>query len=223
MMMSMAPTVSFLDYDENFSDVFTRDDVRDIIELFYRYDGNFRIVGSIKQKKGKKRKMAGEHVFDPLMNEHVVSLSREVIEMTLKWKLRLGGNGVPENMKMAVAMVLTHEIQHANQTRTHDADEKFYKTRVYNKRPCERDARSFVDKNMSILSEFIGCKKQGLERNKHLRAAEEVPDIISLFDGFDRVSIHDIKEELRISGIDNPKNVERVVKDLKEKGVDISL
>jgi hypothetical protein len=198
----------------------SEEQVRDLIDMFYRWDdSNFVIVGK-DRKKGRR----GSHRYFSMGNQHIITLSRPTIERGFREKQRMGGNFPAPTLELAPLMVLTHELQHANQAKIHAGTEEFFNKRGYNKRPCEREAREFVDKNLDVLADYLGLElpRRHLQEVAMGNQDQELQDVAELFEECEEVAVADIVEELRQSGINNPKNVEQVSRILFERGIRVT-
>lgn len=213
----MGHSVVFAEFDD--FKLLTYQEVVDLIDTFYRWDdAEFRIVGR-DSHKGRR----GSHIYNGLERVHVITLSRPNIEAGVRAGQRMGGNGRAPNARIGAAMVLTHELQHANQSKLHSNNEIFYRTKKYNKRPCEREARQFVDDNLATIAAVMGVDVPSVPKRRSAMEAQVDPvqEVAELLGECEEVSVGDIVDELRRAGLVNPQNVARTRQLLQERGVRI--
>lgn len=225
----MAHSITF---DKTFSGfVLSEDEVRDFIEMFYRWeDSKFLIC-----RDEKERKFRGQHSQD-WSGTHIITLVEKNIKRDFDAKKRTGGNFVAPSLKIAAGMVLAHELQHANQTKLHKHETTFYgkaggmtptgkpRMKQYWGRACEREAREFVDNKMPEICAYFQTPWEGRGGptiGNHGDANREAAAVAELLQECSEVTMEDVKEELRASKILNPRNVIFVVEELKRNGVDI--
>lgn len=200
-------------------DYITTQEIKDIVDVMYRWsDASFLIEISGKKGKGGVR---GLHQLNSINNAHMITLFVNNIISSVDRKRRVGGNFPAKDIRTGIAMVLTHEVQHANQARLHGSNEIFYTKKVYASRPCEVEARNFVDENMHIINSVLCTTNHSahLHKGEHIPLADEIKDVAALFECCDDVSIGDIVCELRNSGINNAKNLQSIVKSLNDNGI----
>ena len=147
--------------------------------------------------------------------------------------LACGGNLKAPTIKVAAAMVLAHELQHANQSLIHKDSSVFYgnlggvtssgkpRMKRYRGRACEREAREFADEKLSDICAYFSVP---IETRKRVatQSESEISDLVEIFSECEEVSMEDIKEELRASKILSPTNVMEVKLQLKEMGIKIT-
>lgn len=217
----MSHTVSF----ENILDVsliISRKEISELIDLLYAGpDAEFIVVGD---ERPKRRGQRGLH---QLVNGiHRISLSLGNIRQGVTDGTAIGGNFPTSNIKMGVALVLAHEIQHGNQSLSHDRAEGFFQKRGYRRRPCEIDARAFVDANTDVISQFVGidCSLRGTsrERTQMTSVSKEIELIADELSELEDLSVKDLVEELRACGLANPKNVELLRAAVTKNGTKVS-
>jgi hypothetical protein len=221
----------------------TEQEAHDLVDVMYRHrDNRFQIIAAQKPSDlgVKVVKVRGQHRFNFLRNRHEINLFRGNLVEAFEEKARCGGNGPAPSLRMAAAMVLSHELQHANQFIEHGSkDRTFYGTKhgrgflegrdvqiKYDKRPAEQDARRYVDENLDVIASVLGVEApprllQVSGPDDHGDHGGELDEITALFEELSEVSVKDIAEELRASGINNPVNVGRVKERLKLLGVQI--
>jgi hypothetical protein len=177
---------------------------RDFIDLLYRGDERipFIISGSPLQKK-----LRGRHIGST--TGHRIEICAENIIRDFNAGLPIGGNLKAHDAKMAVFQTFAHEIQHANQTHVHSSREGFWTRPGYRRRPCEQDARLFVDENLETIAAFLGITLP----SRRVRAAADERDyeleLTSLAEDlseFESLSVRDLVEELREVDLNNPVN-----------------
>lgn len=212
-------------FTKDFRGLISEQEVRDVVDMFYKHDEGKFVFTAERGPNGQR----GEHDWNGLTRTHVINLSRDNITKGFNLKQRMGGNGPAPTLKMAVVMVLTHELQHANQIHDHGhGDRNFYGVRNtsrvrYNRRPCERDARRFVDDNIHVIAEFVGHQMPTRRSRgpRNMDQDNELLDIAAVLGENEKVTLKDILDELRSSGINNPKNVERMIGILLAQGIKV--
>lgn len=212
----MAHTVTFQPSFQGF--LLSEAEVRDFIDMFYRWgDAKFNILCDESEKRFR-----GEHRLG-LSGMHIITLVRKNITRDYEAKIRIGGNLQAPTLKVGAGMVLAHELQHANQTKIHKLSESFFKSKSYHHRACERDARAFVDEHMEEICGYFAVPFQSRSRcagaGNQGEAAEEALAVAALLSECEGVTMDDIREELRASGILNPRNVQAVVGELRRQGL----
>ena len=207
-----------IQFDESFAGfILTEDEVRDFIDLFYRWDsGRFLI-----RRDEKERKFRGEHCYG-LDGLHTITLVQKNIRRDYDQGKRVGGNMVAPTIQVAAGMVLAHELQHANQSKTHLRSEGFFNEHRYWNRACERDARMFVDEHLNEICAYFAVPPPMRGRVEGgVVGQDEVLAVADLLGECSDVTMEDIKDELRASRILNPKNVATVVELLKVQGFEV--
>lgn len=197
----------------------SRAEMHDLIDMFYRWsDSSFRIVGS-----KRTRKTRGVHRFDPLARTHVIEISIPAVVWSFENGKRVGGNRPAQSLRSGVVMVLVHELQHANQSQQHSSSETFWRQRGYTGRPCETDARRFVDEHMDMIDAFLGQTHRipsvSPVRGSIVDHGRQIDEITDVLGALQSVSVKDIVHELRLSGVNNARNVRLVSNRLSDKGI----
>lgn len=210
----MANTISFFDFDESLVHL-SKTEVQDLIDALFRDDAHFRIYGKMRKDR-KSKPTLGLHVYDAITDSHEIYLSPEKIEACFNMKTRAGGNIVAPHLKIAMGMVVAHEVQHANQHLVHGDEKSFFgkKRSRYRSRPCEREARNIADESIHIIAGIVGVEL--LHEKFEKIPDDEVESVAECFLDWDDVSTQDIVEELRNSGINNAVNVMKVKKFLSD-------
>lgn len=198
----------------------SKEEITDIIDLFYKWrDSKFSIVCL-----DERSNLRGLYMYKEFEKMHVITLNLFSIQNSILKKMRVGGNFPSTSVRIGIAMVLVHEIQHANQGGVHKRNEHFYTHENYETRPCEQEARYTVDSNMrsilSILNEDDFCYLP-IYKNE-IVVKDSVEDVARIFKSFAQVSIFDIIEELRLSGLNCPKNVLKIRSLLEKDDIMIS-
>lgn len=223
----MALSIEFHSSYKPMRSLLSENDVRDILEMFFRSpSGMFRIVGSLPKVRPTVR---GQHTYYPSSELHEIYLSRNVIERAFSQQSAMGGNFKLPTLRMAAVCVLVHEIQHANQAVVHGGKSTINRRvpfRRYMTRPCEMDARSFVDEHMEEIAAFCDYDLSQFkpERGEHeegeiSQEIQEIFDVLSLCE--EGVSIRDLTEELRSSGINTPGNIRTLQNLLEDQGITV--
>jgi hypothetical protein len=178
----------------------------------------------------------GQHLFDRNSREHRVTFNEKNIRKSFQaGGRRFGGNLRLQNIdeRLAAAMVLAHELQHANQSKSHAGDKNFYghlggytgkgKPRMmqYKNRPCERDARQFVDSHLDEIFAYFEVEAPRRTKTVVPDAEKEILAVVELLLECDKPTMSDVIDELRASKILNPKNVRIVAETLQERGIQL--
>ena len=211
----MAHSIRF----SNFEDfLLTQDEAQDLVDMFYRWeDARFFIHVDNKQLHYR-----GMHTRTP-DGLHTIMLCKRNIVRDFRKGTTMGGNMKAPALRAAAGMVLVHELQHANQTKLHRAEEGFYRDHKYWNRACERDARQFVDEHMNEICAYFGVEAPARRKvSASIPGDEEAQAVIGLLSECSAVTMDDVRDELRASKILTPENVARVVQSLREQGIDIS-
>lgn len=226
----MAHNVKFDKSTSKLSGLLTEQEIIDIIDMFYRFDDcNFYITCHIdRPRKG----LRGQQQYNSIMKLHTIYLSPDNIRQGFDEKSRMGGNMLAPTLKMGVVMVLAHELQHANQALLHGNTPDTYMFRhvpfqKYKARPCEKDARSFVDDNMDQIAAICDVKLEDHKLDNVIdlddeELENELEDLADVLGELEEVHVRDINEELRSLRLNNAKNVGVVKELLKERGVKVS-
>lgn len=180
--------------------------IRDAVDFFYEGD-NAIFDFIMKDNTPGRRGSCNTKIF----GHHIITLSLPTIKEHLKNNIRMGGNKKHDNLNEAVMSVLTHEIQHANQTRTHGQSAKFWKGN-YLARPCEVDARRFADSQLDNILCMLGKDFSSILKNHSKN--EELENIIEVFSFSDEITSEDIIHELKTCGMYNPLNLNYITESL---------
>jgi hypothetical protein len=209
--------------------------VCDFIDVFYAYDENERVVWRILNTSDGD--FNGQHTFNSITLRHTISFNEKNIRRRFRAGTRVFGGNLKLSKideRLAAALVLTHELQHANQAKTHVGNMNFYgylggydsrgrvKMKQYKWRPCERDAREFVDAH---INEIFAYFDQGPPRRSKVIVPDDSKELVAVADLLlecAEISMDDVRDELRASRILNPKNVRRMLEILQESGMSVS-
>jgi hypothetical protein len=204
--------------------------IREFIELFFEGDKDIHVqctkdVRELRRLNGDRKikdRTRGEHRYLPVSEKHVISLVAENIEKS-RDDQPCGGNIPPPHPSVKAAMILAHEIKHANQYYAQGTGDRFWgRGRKYTSRACERDARQFVDERIGeICAYFAVDPPRPHLSGPHPDQGVEVETIAEVLADCSEVTLEDIKEELRRSGCLNPANVARVVEMLRAEGFEL--
>lgn len=214
----MAHTIRFT--KDTLDTVLSDDEVRDIIEMLYRWgDDKFNIIFAKKHKRWR-----GLAQWDSLAREHNVTLYIENIKRDYSVGTVIAGSQKAPSVRAGVAMVLAHELQHCNQVKLHkqDARSGFYGQHHYWNLPCEREARGFVDDRMNEICAYFGLPP--VMRRASIKVptdTKELQAVIRLLLECDGVTSEDINDELRASHLLSPANVSVVKEGLRKAGVEV--
>lgn len=208
----MASNILFTNWDEQRC-YLLRENVRDLADLFIRFDNKtIYFHGYMREDrlKNKKKMTLGLHSYDPLFDRHDIYIDPQKIEFCFGSKMRTGGNRIAPDIHIAVGMVLAHEMQHANQYIHHNGQLSFFgkKKSKYKTRPCEREARSFADENVQVIANVLGIS---ISKEKLIDVPQDELSLIAdCLSESDEVTVTDIVDELRQSGLNNAVNVMKV-------------
>ena len=210
----MAHSIRFEQFDDF---LLSKDEVRDFIDMFYRWGDAKFIVRTDKNE----RKVRGRHCVD-LGGVHTVSLVKQNIARDFQRGTTIGGNLRAPSLKCAAGMVLAHELQHANQSKLHKQEEGFYRDHRYWNRACERDARQFVDEHIAEICAYFDVSAPVRRKGPAPTGGDsEALAVAGLLSECSEVSMEDIRDELRASGILTPSSVRLVVEHLRGQEIDI--
>ncbi|MFA5750440.1 MAG: hypothetical protein WC895_04455 [Candidatus Shapirobacteria bacterium] len=198
----------------------SKQEICDLVDVLYRWrDSAFVILETnTPHIKGSR----GVHMYDPITKAHTIQLCYENIIKSLNRGHSIGGNKKAKDAKIAIAFVIAHELQHANQDEMHRPNEIFYTKKKYSKRACEQEARLFVDNNENVILNVLGYDSNVRERSNVVDKVDTLNELQTIAECFIEcleVDVKDIVEELRSSGLNNSKNVTYVRKMLEESGV----
>ncbi len=223
----MAHRVTFEDFD---GFILTEDEVRDLIDLFYRWgDARFTV-----RTDEKERKFRGQHTSGLDSDFHTIVLVKKNIVRDFGKRSPLGGNVPSPSLRVGAAAVLVHEIQHANQAKLHFREMGFYGTKLgltptgkarrkqYRGRACERDARAFVDERLDEICAYFAeppptrlvAADMETDRGEALAVADALL-------GRSEVALGDVREGLRAANALTPGNVRTVLARLRERGIEV--
>lgn len=223
----MAHRITFDTSYSRMQTLLSKDEVRDIIDMFYRFgDSNFFVTCDASKKK---RGLRGSHSYNGLTRTHTIFLSRDEIQKGVDEKMRMGGNTNAPSYKMGAVMVLVHELQHANQAIIHGSGSSMHRRvpfQTYLSRPCERDARAYVDSNLDQIAAFCQVEVDHKLRAKVVdlddeKIEDELEDLADALEDTIEIHVRDLNEELRLSGMNNSKNIQALIQMLKERGVQV--
>lgn len=231
----MGHSIRFVGFD---GFILTQDEVRDLIELFYRWpDGRFTITTDEKE-----RKFMGE-CFTDMGGNHTITLCAKNIRKVFARKGkygRMGGNQPAPDLRTGAGMVVAHEVQHANQWKLHrPSEDGFYgikggkvdargrlRKKRYKGRPAEVDARRFVDEHADEIRAYFGAPLQRAPERRaigdHGDASREALAVAQALSELPVVAMDDVRDELRASRILNPGNVQVVIDELRRLGREVS-
>lgn len=190
----------------------SKTNVVDLIDSLYRGDSRFIFYGVMRSDRRSKPTL-GLHVYSEMCpNVHEIYIAPDKIRNAFSTNRPTGGNKVAYDARVAVGMVIAHEVQHANQTHLHVGSHKnFYgKERSrYRTRPCEMEARQFADDNIGVISGILGFEipKTFVPTQPNFDELELVAECLA---ESDIITVPDIVSELKLSGMNNAVNVMNV-------------
>lgn len=211
----------------------SRSEIEDIVEMFYRWeDSKFKFI----EGKMDKATYRGQHVcrWDGL---HEITFSMKKIEKDFKSGKKIACNMKAPTLKVAAAMVLMHELQHANQEKMHKGEMGFYgmmqgvnargnpRMKQYWGRACEREARSFVEEHINEVCAYFAApfqmRRKAAAIGDNGSESREVSAVAALLKECPGVTMDDVRDELRASKILTPSNVQAVLEILRKSKVNI--
>jgi hypothetical protein len=232
--MRITPGNNRIIFDKSFSSfgLLSEDEVCDFVDMFFNYDDTNVTWTIMNVDKGVD--FNGQHMYNPNTREHTITFSKKNIAKNYcKGRRDFGGNlKLPDiDMKAAAALVLAHELQHANQSKLHKGNELFYgnlggldsrgkpRMKHYRGRACERDAREFVDGHLNEIFAYFNLPPP--RRNKVFvpEDSDELVEVADLLCECAEITFEDIRDELRASRILNPRNMQRMLEILRTRGV----
>jgi hypothetical protein len=198
----------------------TCDEAQDIVQLLFRGDSHFFLYGVMSADVKDKSRTRGNHQF--LGSCHVIHLNGDAIVRDVKNGDPVGGTIYVPDPRLGAAMVLAHEVQHANQHLDHaNEDKAFWGTKKsrYENRAAERDARMFADQNMKILASVLDVP---LEKEQDVfmkvgAALRPLWDVLTQSD--ETISAEDLRKEMQILGIGDDRSFEAGLKMFRTSGI----
>jgi hypothetical protein len=152
-----------------------------------------------------------------------INLYVETIRQHFGKKLHCGGNFPCASYEASVLSVFVHEVQHANQALIHtNANERFWRGRSYLGRPCEVDARRFVDENRQLITEILGGQLEADASEDNEDREQMLGHFLEFFMEFEEVPLEEIRSQLRSSKMNNPVYIGRLLEGLAAEGVIVS-
>ena len=154
-------------------------EIIDLLDLFYKNDSskfeiNFPNGSDPKSKRGwhlyKGKTKSGLYLHEIFIYED--QIKKDILDF-----LPMGGNRISPNEKIGTAMVLVHEMRHADQAMTHlmnnGSGGAFYLGK-YKARPCEVDARRYVDENFEAIVELFSDERMIYDTERSEQSRMEV-------------------------------------------------
>lgn len=141
--------------------ILTRQQVADIIDLVYRgRDGNFIVYGvpcTMSGTRGHIGTCSSGRTPELGLVHQIWIAAEKIIRFDKKGKIPGGGSKTPIDIVHGTALVLVHEVQHANQSIDHLPGHALYQG-SYRKRPCEVDARRRADEMYHEIAVYLGLR-----------------------------------------------------------------
>lgn len=188
----------------------TKTEVKDLVDVLFRTgDGSFIIHGYMRV--GEKPTIRGLCVSDNFFGQVEIYLAPDRIVKSYHEGRPVGGNRPALSPKMAVAAVLAHELQHANQYKVHSSTHSSFfgkKRSKYRARASEREARNFADENVEVIAQVLGVELP--KKKSEPVQVDTIEMVAQLLADVGDVEVVDIVEELRGIGMNNAANVARV-------------
>lgn len=200
---------------------FSNQEIVDAIDSFF--DGPDSSFAVYIVMNGADPEMRGFHLYTG-RGHHSITIYRGSIERAIARRLPMGGNvTVPLDLRAGLALVLAHEIRHATQSAFHGiiGNTALYRGK-YLGRPCEVDARRFVDEKFSQVMALIGrgVRPNAMQSRSDRKA--ELDQIVSIFRGEESVSRNDLTVELSYSRVPNESGLRYLVRSLTTAGVKVA-
>lgn len=218
----MAHRVQFEEWAEA-RRLISEEEVRALVDLLFRgEDASFTLHGCLPPGTSRAHRsgLGGRHTLE-MDGVHTIHLVPENVRRRASRGGPIGGNRRIGDPRLAMGLVLAHELQHANQTLIKHGDGFYGKPfQTYQGRAAEREARQFADDNLDVVA---GVLKIELPREGFVADATEadLDDLAECFCDLDSVHVRDIADELRADGMNNPENVRKVRERLEAMGVSI--
>lgn len=136
-----------------------------------------------------------------------VKLFLTEIQRAVELSMPMGGNStVPNSVREGCFFVLAHELRHVWQAVKHKNNKAFWKG-SYRRRPCEVDARQFVDSKEQLILSFVDPENMSMTKRKRVDVSfiEEIECIVEFMAAALPVSDDELRCELALSGINNPQ------------------
>jgi len=207
----MAHTIEFIQFDENFEGLLSREQAVAFIDLLFEGpDSRFVVYGNETKKDWRGSCTPG-------IGYYRITLSRKTIEEHHEKGYSMGGNLPHDDIRVATGSVLAHEIRHANQHVKHGTNSKFWSGKYY-VRPCEVDARLYADKVEDIIRSVFNLDQKRWYREDE---AVKLRTLMGMVREMDEVSAQEVAEMLGCIGMNNPVYRSQVVRELRDAGVDI--
>ncbi len=190
---------------------------RDFVELFYR--GSSPVTLHAQQSPARD-KYRGLCMYNADLETIDIFLDPEQIRRDFGMNIPCGGTKRLSDFRAAVASVLAHESQHANQYAVHSSrSTTFFGTQrsKYENRACERDARMFADDSFELIHDVLQIPLAKKREERPVTPLEPIAIELAAMD--EEPTNDDLKEELRSVGMNNPvamaklKEMIRVLRD----------
>jgi hypothetical protein len=205
----MANTVNLDDYEPHVG-LLSKTQVKDLVDVLFRGDRTFHIHTQMHESR-RSRPTLGLHMYSPFFDQHDIYLAPRKIRECFEAGRSAAGNRAAPDLRIAMGMVLAHELQHANQSIVHSTHpDSFYgkKRSRYRMRPCEREARQFADDSIPIIAGVLGIE---LKKEYLIEVpSDELNEVAECLAEADEITVPDIVEELRQSGLNNIVNIQKV-------------
>jgi len=218
----MPNKVRFSEFDEREVGL-SKLEVRDLIDVLFR--GNDVSITVYGEMTAENKTARGLCTYNEMFNTIDIHLSPARIKKSFNGNAPCGGNRQSISYKMAIAAVLAHELQHANQYQIHSSSHSSFfgkKKSKYRTRACEMEARNFADENTEVIAGVLGVKLP--KTPFKIQMPDELQLIIETFleASGSFVEMADITDELRLCGLNNAVNVTKVRSELQKSGLKIT-
>lgn len=202
-------------------------EVLDFAELFYpgKRPGIIRILFIDRKGKGRRRgeceTLGSAHHTIRIFWSTIAEESARPGGMD-----HVGGNVMrSSDARQASFFTLAHELRHAYQAELHWHKEKFFRKRGYASRPCEVDARRYVDESYVAICDFLGIRPDPSirPRDQDVPEAGDDPldDLLEVLSESGTISVEELKSELSAIGMNNAITLDEMIHVLIERGVDV--
>lgn len=225
----MVQQTNWCDVDIDGGCKITSSEVKEFVELFYPGTKPGHVTISFLNSKGKGRRR-GE--CQTIGSSHSIKIYWATIDGEIRSGLFgssviCGGNRTTvSDARIGCFMTLAHELRHAYQHEIHWNAEGFFRKRGYSSRPCEVDARRYVDESYGAICAFLGVTPDPhilIDRSGPSDDQEKLlEDLIGVLMECEAISADDIRYELSVLGMNNPINLNTVLQELLSEGVVVS-
>lgn len=202
-----------------------RREIVEFVELFYPGSSPGVILIDVVDRAGHDGRR-GECATSPSGRVHEITLFWKSIAKSASLNQVIGGNITKSrDLRTTAFFVLAHEIRHAFQAELHWNREKFFVKRGYMSRPCEVDARRYVDENYQSICEYLNVPADpssiGKSSGQPEAKRDPLDEIVELFAGSGSITDTELQFALADVGMNNPITQAEAAALLAEEGVSV--